>query len=672
MKKWVISRPLRETSDKIARETDISALCADILVARGYKSGADAAERLSAEKLFDPFILKDMKEAAEIINDAVDNFDRICIYGDYDCDGIVSTVILFSYLECMGADVTYHIPERAEGYGLNEDAVRKMSDEGVKLIITVDNGISALKEAELIYKLGMKLVVTDHHQPGENLPRAEAVVDAHRKDCPSVFKTLCGAGVVLKLIAALEGGDYTTVFEEYDELAAVATIADIVELSSENRLIVSRGLKLLANSERCGVNALMKVSGVKPPVSSTSVAFGISPRINASGRFGSPSTAARLLLTDSEEEAEMLARELDRLNELRKQEENKIIDSIGESVNSDPDAVCNRVIVLWGENWHSGVIGIVAARILERFDKPTFIITVEGNEARGSARAFGSFSVFKALQYCSDLLTKFGGHSGAGGFSLKTENIPAFAERLQQFADEQFDLMPVPVLTADKQILPGEMTVAEIKSLKVLEPFGEGNSQPLFAVLGAEVLDKTGLKNGLHTKLLVNYGGKRLELLLFRRSPGEVFLRKGDKANFMVNIEVREYMGRENLSIVVKDYRKSGISQSRYFAAKDAYEKFRRGQELPTAFYKKICPEREELVGVYKKLAAGRYSVDTLYTELASDSMNYCKLCICTDIFEELGFIGINRFTGEITLNRGAGKMSLDNSEILTELREMI
>ncbi|MGN0614075.1 MAG: single-stranded-DNA-specific exonuclease RecJ [Porcipelethomonas sp.] len=672
MKRWIVRKPDREISRKIAAEADVSQLCADVLSARGFESAADAAKQLMTDKLSDPFLLKDMREAAEVINSAIENFDRICIYGDYDCDGITSTVMLFSYLECMGADVTYRIPERSEGYGLNPDAVRELAEGGVKLIVTVDNGISALAEAELIYELGMKLVVTDHHQPGEQLPRAEAVVNPHRKDCPSYFKKLCGAGVVLKLIAALEGGDYETVFNEYGELAAIGTVADIVELSGENRYIVSRGLQLIGNSERCGVNALVKISGVKPPVTSTSLAFGIAPRINASGRFGSPSLAARLLLTDDETEAEMLGSELDRLNENRKKTENEIIDRICERINSEPEMTCRRVMILSGEGWHHGVIGIVASRIMERFDKPCFIITTDGDEARGSARAFGNFSVYKALDYCSDLLVKFGGHMGAGGFSLKAADIPEFDRRLQEFAKINFDIMPVPDLIADKVISPGEMTVENISDLKILEPFGEGNSQPVFAVLGAEITDVIPLSKGIHTKLKIRYGNVLLDALLFRCSPDEVFLQRGDKADFMVTAETQTYNGRESISIIIKDYRRSGMEQRKYFAARDAYEKFRRSEQLPKAYYKKICPDRKELIPVYKTIAGGKYNTETLYMSMASENMNFCKLSLCVDIFKELGLVNINYFSHEINVVKNAPKADLESSRILNSIREKI
>lgn len=672
MKRWIVRKPEKEYSERIVKEGGVTELCGDVLASRGFKNASEAAEYLNTDKLSDPFVLKDMTEAADIINIAVENDEQICIYGDYDCDGITSTVMLFSYLQCMSAKVTYYIPERSEGYGLNGDAIKKLAEQGVNLIITVDNGISAIHEAELIYELGMKLVITDHHQPGEKLPRAEAVVNPHRKDCDSPFKFLCGAGVVLKLIAALENGDFEAAMNEYGELAAIGTVADIVSISGENRYIVSRGLQLLVNSERCGINALIEKSRLKLPITSTSLAFGIAPRINAAGRFGSPSLAAKLLLTDDEQEAEMLAAELDRLNNERKKSENEIIDSINEKINSVPQIMYNRVLVLSGENWHHGVIGIVASRMVEKFDKPCFMITIEGETSRGSARSFGAFSVFKALDYCSDLLIKYGGHLGAGGFSIETSKIEEFNERIQEFAEINFKMMPVPDITAEKLIMPDEININNIEGLQVLEPFGEGNRQPVFVMCGAVIEDIVSLSKGLHTKLKLRYGGAFMDALLFRYSPYDIFLKKGDRADLMVTFEVQVFAGRKSVCIIVKDFRKNGIEQKKYFAAKETYEKYKRNEELPDTYYNRICPNRGDLVSVYKTIAGGRFCADTLYMSAASKDMNYCKLRLCVDIFTELGLVSADMFSQEINVVKNAPKANLEDSVILQDLRNKI
>ncbi len=668
MKKWIVNKPDKTISAKLAADCGVNSLCADVLSARGITTAAEAAEKFNISELSDPFLMKDMREATDIIMEAIEEFTPICIFGDYDCDGITATVMLFSYLECMGANVMYLLPERDDGYGLSEENIRKMHEQGTELIITVDNGISCHSEAELVYELGMRLVITDHHQPGETLPRAEAIVNPHRKDDFSPFKPLCGAGVVLKLIAAAEGGSYDIAVNEYGELAALATVADIVSLTGENRYIASYGLKLLENSERAGVNALIAKSGIRFPVTATSAAFGIVPRINASGRFGSPSLAARLLLTDDQDEAEMLVDELERLNTLRKEEENKIIEEIEQSITQNPETTLRRVLILSGENWHHGIIGIIAARMVDRFDKPTFIITIEGETARGSARAFGDFSVFKALEYCSDILLKHGGHSGAGGFTLETAKLGEFAERLQKYAKETFEYMPMPDITADKLLSPAEITLDNVRGLKVLEPFGEDCNQPVFALGGATVTEIIPLSKGLHTKLRLNCKGRNLEALLFRHSPDELFIKPQDKIDIMFTMDAQFFAGRETISIIIKDFRKSGLRQQQYFAAKDAYEKYRRNEVLPTAYYEKICPERQELVSVYQKIASGNYDADTLYMTFMSD-INYCKMMLCVDIFSELGLVNHNPYTEEISVIKNAPKADLETSAILRDLR---
>lgn len=669
MKKWVIKKPDTAAAKQISDDCGINMLCAEILTSRGITCSADAYTHFNTDSLSDPFLIKDMTEAAKLINEAVDNFTPICIYGDYDCDGICSTVMLFSYLECMGANVTYIIPERNEGYGLSKSAVRRMHEQGAELIITVDNGISAVEEAKLVYELGMKLIITDHHQPSDILPKAEAVVDPHRKDCKSPFKHLCGAGVVLKLIAAAEGGSYETAFNEYGELAALATLADVVPLDSENKYIVKYGLTLMENSEHPGIAALIEKSGIKLPVSSTSVVFGLAPRINASGRMDSPSLAARMLLTDNMEEARLLAEELEQFNRMRKDTQNEIINEIEKKISQKPDIALNRALVLSGENWEHGVIGIVAAKILDHFGKPSFIITIEGETARGSARSFGEFSVFKALEYCSDLLVKFGGHPAAGGFTIETAKIPDFEQRIQEYAAEHFKYMPVPEITAEKLLPPSELTVENIDSLKILEPFGEKNSQPVFAMGNCHVLDIIALSNGDHTKLRLLCSGIQFDALIFRVSPDKLFIKTGDKIDIMFMAETQTYNGRKSISIIVKDLRLCGIEQQKYFAAKDAYEKYRKNLPLPKAYYEKICPDRNELVIVYKSIASGNCSIDTLYTSLIS-RFNYCKMMLCIDIFSELGLISCNYYSQEVSVIKNAPKADLESSLILNTLRQ--
>lgn len=671
MRKWKIASPDKNLTETLSRNGSISKLCAEVLVSRGINDVEQAAKLLNCDGLTDPFMLQDMQIAADVINEAIDNNTAICVYGDYDCDGVMATVILFSYLMELGVDVTYYIPEREEGYGMNEAAIRKLHETGTELIITVDNGITALKESELIYELGMRLIVTDHHQTLDELPRAEAVVDAHRSDCPSPYKKYCGAGIALMLVAALEGGDYTIPMELFGDLAAVATVADVVELSGENRFLVQRGLMYLANTERPGLLALMERSGILgKKLTSSSMAFSIAPRINAAGRFGSPSQAVRLLLSEDQQDAEKYADALEKCNHERKEEEEKILREVQKQVEKQPSILTERVLVLAGKGWHHGVIGIVAARLLERFGKPVFMITIEENGARGSARSFGEFSVFECLNSCSEYLTKYGGHPGAGGFSLEKESIPDFSRAVAKYSAENFPEMPVLTKKVDKLLLPEDMTVENIGGLSILEPMGQGNPSPVFAICHAVLKELVPLSNGAHTKMKLIYGTMAIEALLFRTSPENVNLKCGDVCDLLVSAGVNTFGGRTSISLIVQDYRRSGVKQAKYFSAASAYEKFVRGEELSKAYYAAIVPEREELVAVYKNITSAPMDIDSLFICMQDKGMNYCKLRIALDIFGELGLTYTDVYNGTVKKLPVNGNVNLDDSALLCELRK--
>lgn len=671
MKKWIINKPDAEKVVNILKKTDLTSLCAEVLVSRGITETSQLISFFSQDDLSDPFLLKDIYEACEAIREAIENESLICIYGDYDCDGITSTAILYNYIECAGGNITYFIPEREEGYGLNKESIRKLAQQGVELIITVDNGITAIEEAELIYELGMKLVITDHHQPGDILPKAEAVVDPHRKDCTSPFKNLAGVGVVLKLVSALDDGNYDFILEQYADIACIGTIADIVPLVGENRIIARKGLEQLSVTENPGLTSLMEKASINiNNLSSTSIAYILAPRINAAGRFGSPITALKMLISD-DENAEELASELVLLNTTRKKVEDEILKDILSAISNTPSILDERVLVIDGENWHHGVVGIVCSRILERFGKPNFLISIEGDEARGSARSVKGFNIFECLTYCKDLLIKFGGHELAGGFSLKTENIPAFRERILEYAKLNNPSMPPLTIKADKLLRGSDLKLENVEGLEVLEPFGEGNPQPVFAMLSARIDRIVSMGNGRHLRLDLTYDGVRVSALLFNTSFERFPLSQNDIADFLVNLEINEYNGTKNISIKIKDYRKSGIAQEKYFSAKACYEAFKRKEEIDKKLISRIVPTREDLVCVYKYLMEnkGKLNLDSVFMSLNSDSMNYCKLRLCIDIFKELELINFDIITEEIEFLPPTQKVDLESSKILKELR---
>lgn len=672
MNKWNINVPDAEDIAKIAKGCGVSALTAAAIVSKGYSSPESVMENLNGDELSDPFLIKDMQKATDTIFSAVENNELICVYGDYDCDGIMATTILYTYLRESGANVMYYIPERTEGFGMNKDAVKRIHDSGANLIITVDNGISAISEAEYIYELGMKLIVTDHHQQGEELPRAEAVVDPHRHDCQSPFKYACGAVIALKLVAAMNDGDYSFPLEQFCDLAAIATVADIVQLTGENRYIVRRGLELINNTDRPALIALKEVSGFKKPLNTGSIGFGLAPRINAAGRYGSPKTAVKLFLSDSYDEAIPTAQELNRLNDMRKEAENTIVEEIYSMIDENPALVRDRAIFICGKNWHHGVIGIVAARILEKFGKPCFIASEENGEIRGSARSFGSFSVFEALTACSEVLEKYGGHMGAGGFTIKSGMAEDFRKLLSKYAFENHRIMPVYEIKADVPVMPHELTVSNVQSLEVLEPFGEGNKEPLFYIENANIIGIYPLSEGIHTKLKIKYGTVTADALMFRRSINTLPVRKGDNCDIIAKLGINEYNENISLSIYIEDIRPHGFVQNKYFSAQNTFEAFTRGEEVPENYYPAMYPTRDMIADIYKHIASEGIVSDVLYIRLNNPKINYCRFCVAVEAMRQLGLISVSSADTVIKRIENAPHTDINSAPILVSIRDKL
>lgn len=665
LKRWEIGTPDSAAATALAARGSITRLCAEVLCSRGMQTIQSAGAFLDQSELSDPFLLLDMQKAVDRILQAVDNGEKICVYGDYDCDGVTSTVMLTDWLESAGADVSWYIPTRREGYGIRTQQIRQLAEDGVQLIVTVDNGISAIDEAKLISELGMDLVITDHHRPGDEIPQAVAVVDPYRIDCPSPYKSLCGAGVVLKLIAALDGGDYDMTLEQFGDLAALGTIADVVTLDGENRLIVKRGLALLRNTERMGLLSLMAVCGIpaNTEITSTAAAFQLIPRINAAGRFASASIAAKLFLTDDPDEAQLLAAEIHSLNDERRETENVIMQEILQKIQAQPTLLCSRVLVFAGENWHHGVIGIVAARLMERFGKPCFLLAKDVEGYRGSARSFGEFSVFECLKANADILVRYGGHPGAGGFTVAEEHLQEFMDGIQQFAAENHQIMPVMVVHAERALQPKDLTVQNVDGLKILEPYGAGNARPLFVINAVNVAEMIALSGGSHTKLKLKKDGIAFDALLFRMSPEETGITVGMTLDFLISMEVRPYMGKPQLTVHVEDWRSSAQSQEQAIAAQFAYDAYRRGEPLPQAYYQRICPHREDLVAVYQTISDVPISIGQICERLRSRGMNRCRARICADIFAELGLAAYDASNDTVKRLCVTGKRELMDSK---------
>ncbi len=673
MKKWTINKPDPEIVKSLCQQSDLAAICCKVLAAQGCIDIQQAAERIGCTELSDPFLLCDMQEAADCINAAVDSGKRICVYGDYDCDGVMATVILYSFLSDIGADVMWRIPERHEGYGLNEAVIREMHENGMELIITVDNGISAIKEAELIAELGMELVVTDHHQVGDTLPKAAAVVDAHRTDNYSPFRKYCGAGIALLLVAALSEGDTDMAMEQFGDLAAIATIADVVPLIGENRLLVQMGLSYLENTERPGLKALREISGYgNKEMTSTAAAFTLAPRINAAGRMRSARMAVELLLEEDPRKARQLAEELNGINTGRKEEEAEIFQSALMQIVEHPEMLHQRILIFSGHGWHSGVIGIVAARLEERFGKPCFMIAVDENGVgHGSARSFGDFSIFSCLTACKAHLVKYGGHPAAGGFTIMREEIPAFIETAFAYALAEHPQMPFLDLKAVCAVQGEDLRVDEVRSLSQLEPFGAENPEPVFAVENARVVEIRGLSEGTHTKLRVEVHGAVYDALLFRVAPERVGLSVGSICHLMVRLSLNTYNNATNVQMTVVDYRISGLKQTAVLNAMRTYEAYQRKENLSPAVWNAIYPSREECATVYKAIPQKGILFSELMLRIYGQNINYCKMRICIDVFCELGLMTQELCEGKVTPNRTNQRVNLQDSAILRYLEEM-
>jgi single-stranded-DNA-specific exonuclease len=631
-----------------------------------------------SSEIHDPFLMKDMKKAVDLIKEALVDGTKITVYGDYDCDGITATVMLYSHLSMLGGEVDWYIPSREEGYGLNTQAIEKIIAGGTKLIITVDNGVSAFPEIDFIKEKGISIIITDHHTVPEKLPNADAIVNPKQSDCKYPFKELAGCGVVLKLIAALENADSLYAIEQYGDLAAIGTIADIVPLENENKLIVLLGLQNFEYSENLGIYSLMKKTGLSEKVTengidSTSIAFVLCPRINAAGRFAHPGKAVELLLCENHELAMTKAEELNSLNQQRIDEERVILAEIDTYLENNPQVLNERVLFLYGKDWHHGIIGIICSRMVTRFGKPCAILTTDGITAKGSCRSVKGFSVVSALTYCEDLLVKFGGHSGAGGLSVLDENILQFKEKLLSYAGDSHEMMPMPEIIADTQPTVDLITIENIERLDTLRPFGEGNPIPVFLLTDCVIKYKRPLKEGKYVSFTVGYENRELKILDFSHTYSDFWYRIGDSVDLMLNLNVNEYNGSKNVSMKVVDIRLSKITslQERYFAAKDTYEKITREEEIDEKLYSRIIPDNEAMKSVYNIIRTS-FCLDEVVQRALKSQINYCMLRVAIDVFEEMKLIQFNRATESIKTVNTVEKANLEDSTVLIKLKERL
>lgn len=679
MKNWIVSEINKDEAKKIQTEYGLPPILAMLLQIRGITKQEEIEDFLQNDSVIaSPFEIKDMQKGADRILTAIDNSEPICVYGDYDADGVTSTALLFSYLETVGANAMYYIPSReAEGYGMNKDAIDKLAEKGIKLIITVDNGIAAVDEIDYANSLGIDTVITDHHQPTGKLPNAVAVIDMHQKDCKSKYKMLSGVGVAFKLVMALEGEncDVSSLLDNYSDLLCIGTVGDIVELKSENRVFVKRGLVNIQQSDRVGINALVQTAGIAgKKITSGNVSFTLVPRINAVGRLGFSGKSVSLLLTEDEEEANEIAKQLNDDNTERKEIEQNILLKIDDMVKLRPEIVRDRVLVIDGEGWHQGVIGIVASKIKEFYGKPTIILSRDGDEAKGSGRSVEGFSLCDAIFACSDLLMHYGGHPMAAGLSLKSENIELFRKRINEYALQQ-EQMPFNACNIDCKLNPALLNVQLIEPLNYLAPYGAGNPTPMFGLYKMTLALVTPLSQNKHLRLQFKRNNSTVTVMKFFTTQQEFPYVAGDVLDLAVTLDINEFNGQRNLSVIAKEIKPSALDTEKFLQSQRNYEDFKLGLKLSPEQIDDLLPNREDFAILYvflRKTGGYAFPIETLVHKL-DYKLSIGKIRVILDAMSELSLVtvseGIN--SAQIRVSQVSKKVDLNSADTIIKLRGM-
>lgn len=609
---WQISRPDAARCAALSAALGLPRLVCGVLCARGMET-PEAAQAVCGEgdAFPNPLQLPGMAAAVERVRRAVDAGERIAVFGDYDVDGVTATALLYLYLDSVSADVYYKLPSREdEGYGLCPAAVEQMAAKGVRLIVTVDNGVSAHEAIDAARALGVDVVVTDHHLPPETLPNAAAVVDPQLAGSDAAYRVLSGVGVALLLAAALDDCPPEELLPFYGDLAAVGTVADVMPLTGVNRRIVKAGLALLQQTERPGVAALLETCGLaQKPLSAENISFALAPRLNAAGRMDSAAAALELLLCEDPDEAAAWARQLEEKNAARQKAEQEILQEVLETIAADDSYRADRVLVVWGRGYHPGVIGIVASRVVERFGKPAIIVSVDENgEGRGSGRGTAGFSLYDAIASAAEMLLRFGGHAQAAGLSIREEALPAFRRAVNAWALQNAPVPVCPALRIDLPVLVDELREEDVAALSALAPFGSGNPAPVFLVENAVIEALYPLSDGKHTRLRLRQGKGILYAALFGCAPDALGYAQGDTVDAAVSLSVFEGKNGPMLSARVRELRPAGLDE-RYWEDASLYEAFACGAPLTEAQRARLLPNRADTVALYRALGAARDGV---------------------------------------------------------------
>ena len=642
IRRWNETKPNTALAAELAEACEIHPFLSLMLTSRGLDTPEQIFSFLvGIEEEIDPYSFADMEPAVQRIRRALDEKQRILIYGDYDVDGITATVLLYTYLQRQGADVLYRIPLRSEGYGLHQEMVQWAAEQGAQLIVTVDTGVAAVQEVALATELGMDVVVTDHHQPPAELPAAVAVVDPHREDCESPFKEFAGVGVAFMLVCAL-AEDSEPVFAEYGDLLALGTLADMMPLLGFNRDLMRRCLTLLEESRRPGIIALREVAGLTEKVlTAASVSYGFAPRINAAGRMADPDVAMKLLLSETPEQAADYAREIQALNTQRQQAGNDIMAQVEEQLIQHPEWLRDRVLVICGDGWHGGLLGLVAARLLDRYGKPTIVLSVGADGiAHGSCRSLEGFSIFDALTACESHLTAFGGHELAAGITLPVANVDAFRDAINAYVATACPQMPVAALDIAVRLRPDQNNMEKLTLLQVLEPFGSGNPAPLFGLFRMQLDNITAMGNGKHLRLSLSRDGVRISAVKFQTAPEEFPIPCGSVVNCVVSLDRNEYRGNASVSVRLQDISYADTDREQLQTEIAAFEAILRRELRPAA--DSALASREQLGRLYNLLRVCKEwngTPEQLQHALGVDAPTCLQMLVALELWQQAGLI---------------------------------
>lgn len=688
MKRWVTAKPNLETVRSLARSCGFTPLAAAALCARGIDTPEAARAFLETDpaKLHDPMLLPDMAKARDTIRRAIEQGKKIAVFGDYDVDGVTSTCVMTRVLRSLGADVRHYIPDRlSEGYGLSMGAMDRLAQDGIGLIVTVDSGVSAFEEIARARELGMEVVVTDHHECREELPDANAVVNPKRADSTYPFAELAGVGVAFKLACALAGdGQQRAVLEQYADLVALGTVADVMLLVGENRIIVAAGLRRMAETQNVGLSMLLHESGQQGKrLTASTISFILAPRINAAGRLGHADMAAELFLTDDPRRAQTLAMALCEQNKQRQATENQILEQALQKLRREYDPLEDQVIVLAGEDWHHGVIGIVSSRICDRYACPTVLIALEDGIGKGSGRSVKGFNLYEALCDSAPLLERFGGHELAAGLTIREENIQQFHENMEAWAREHVNPQELmPILHIDCPIAPEFISTEATRGLDVLEPFGMGNPQPVFSMCDLLVEEITPISSDRHVRLTLFKDGQTYTAMLFGTGQGGCGFAQGNYVDAAFCLEINEYRGRCSVQLVIRDIQLSTCEVMADQKILNLYNRFMSDGALTAREARVLLPERRDLVAVWRHILSrsedGWLSVPdgALSRRVSWESrreINIGKLLVCLDVFSESRLLSYHFREGQlnIVLKHIEGKADISKSVVLKTLQSM-